>query len=122
MEVRLATLDDFEQFLQIKEEFYKEYGVSKKTKEFIFSEFKEYLRYAIFIAKEEGKIIGYLCGIIEENPYEIYGNMGEAFVKKEYRNKGINLCRLDVNPDNPAQDVYKKWGFKIDKYRMSLKI
>lgn len=65
------------------------------------------------------------------------GYLGELFVLKEYRGKGIStkikdvfleflkckkikICRIDVNPENNAQEVYKKWGFKIDKYRMSL--
>ena len=84
-------------------------------------------------------IVGYLCGIVEEDLYEKFGHIGEIFVSKNFRDKGVsiklkdkfidflksegvNLCRIDVNPDNPAQEVYKKWGFKIDKYRMSLKI
>ncbi len=69
--------------------------------------------------------MGYLAGIIEEDLYDRFGHIGEVFVSKSFRNKGIstklkerfveflkskniNLCRIDVNPDNPAQDAYKK--------------
>ena len=140
MELRLATQEDFEQFLPIKEEFFKDYRISKKSKEFIFKEFEEYLlKGAIVLAIKNEEIVGYLIGKIEENPYEKVGYISEVFVKKEHRNKSIStklkdkfleflkercitLCRIDVNFDNPAQEVYKKWGFRIDKYRMSLKI
>jgi len=84
------------------------------------------------------KLIGYLAGTAEEDLYERFGYIGEVFVSKEFRNKGIatklkdkfieflkskkiTLCRIDVSPDNLAQEAYKKWGFKIDKYRMSLR-
>jgi len=38
------------------------------------------------------------------------------------KKKNIVVCRIDVNIENPAQETYKKWGFKIDKYRMGLKL
>jgi ribosomal protein S18 acetylase RimI-like enzyme len=140
MELSLATKKDFEQFLPIKEEFFRDYNISKKSKEFIVNEFEEYLlKGAIVLAIENKKIAGYLAGEIEENSYEKFGYISEVFVKKEYRNKGVStklkdkfldflrgqhitLCRIDVNPDNLAQEAYKKWGFKIDKYRMSLQL
>ena len=140
MKLKLATKEDFERFLPIKEEFFEDYNISKKSKEFIFKEFKEYLlRGTIVLAIENEEVIGYLAGEIEENPYEKDGYISEVFVKKEYRDKSIStklkdrfleflkeksviLCRIDVNPDNPAQEVYRKWGFKIDKYRMSIKL
>ena len=139
MELRLATRDDFDQFLPVKEEFFEDYGISKKSREFIFREFKEYLKGTIMIALKNGKIIGYLIGEIEENPYEKFGYISEVFVKKEHQGEGIStklkdkflevlkerritLCRIEVNPDNPALEIYKKWNFKIDKYRMSYNI
>jgi len=139
MKIRFATKEDFEKFVPIKKEFSKDYGGSEKTEKFIFKEFEDYLdRGAIVIAILDHRIVGYLAGIIEEDLYERFGHIGEVFVSKKFRNKGIstklkdkfieflkskkiNLCRIDVNPDNPAKEFYKKWGFKIDKYRMSLK-
>jgi len=139
MEIRLATKEDFKLFVPIKQEFNEDYGISEKSESFILKEFWDYLnKGTIVIAIVDNKIRGYLSGIIEEDLYEKFGYIGEVFVSREFRNKGIsiklkdkfvgflklkniNLCRIDVNPDNPAQDVYKRWGFKIDKYRMGLK-
>jgi len=36
------------------------------------------------------------------------------------KKKSIHICRLEVNSRNkPAIKIYKKWGFKIDKYKMN---
>jgi len=138
MEIRLAKKEDVNLFIPIKQEFNEEYGVSEKSEDFIIEEFEDYLnKGCIVLAITNSKIAGYLCGIIEEDLYEKFGHIGEVFVSKEFRNKGIstklkdrfievlkakniNLVRIDVNPDNPAREAYKKWGFKIDKHRMSL--
>jgi len=139
MKFILATQKDFEQFLPIKKDFFNDYNISEKSRDFILREFEEYiLKGAIVLAIENKEIVGYLAGEIENNPYERFGYVSEIFVKREYRGKGVStklkdrfleflkerkitLCRIEVNPDNPAQEAYKKWGFKIDKYRMSLK-
>ena len=140
MIIKLVTKKDFQLFIPIKQEFNKDYGIGEKPESFILEEFKDYLnKGAIVTAITNNKIIGYLSGIIEEDLYERIGHIGEVFVLREFRNKGvstrlkdkfieflklknISICRIDVNPDNSAHEVYKKWGFKIDKYRMSLKI
>jgi len=140
MEIKPATKEDFSEFLKIKLLFNEEYGISEKSEEFILKEFENYLKNgAIILATDNEKVLSYLIGIIEKNTYEEYGYLEEVFTLKEHREKGtsgklkdkfieflknkkINLCRIEVNPDNPAQETYKKWGFKIDKYRMSLKI
>ncbi len=138
MEIRLAVKKDFDKFLPIKEEFFREYCVSKKTKKFILKEFGDFLGEGVIVAEENSKIIGYLLGEVEDNSYEKFGYISEIFVVKTFRGKGIatklkdrfldvlrknkiNLCRIEVNPENTARDSYKKWGFKIDKLRMSLK-
>ncbi len=140
MEIKLATPEEFDLFKKIKIEFNKDYGVSEKHESFILEEFNEYFeKGSIVIAIENQVILGYLCGIIEEDMYEKTGYIGEVFVLNDSRGRGIStklkdkfleflkeknisVCRIDVNPDNQAQEAYKKWGFKIDKYRMSLKI
>lgn len=139
MEIRFAGKEDINLLISIKQEFNKDYGISEKSEDFIKNEFEDYLnKGCIILAIENSKIIGYLAGMIEEDLYERSGHIGEVFISKEFRNKGIstnlkdkfieflkskkiNLCRIDVNPNNPAKEVYKKWSFKIDKYRMSLK-
>lgn len=138
MEIRLARKEDRNLFIPIKQEFNEKYGISKKSKNFIIKEFENYItKGCIVLAVHDFKIIGYLAGIVEKDLYERFGYIGEIFVSKNFRNKGIstklkdkfieflkskkiNLCRIDVNPDNFAQEIYKKWGFKIDKHRMSL--
>lgn len=140
MEIRLANKEDLKLFIPIKRDFNEEYGISENSENFIKEEFEDYLNKGCTVfAIVDSKIIGYLSGIIEEDMYEMFGHIGEVFVSKEFKGKGIstklkdkfleflkskniNLCRIDVNPDNPAQEAYKKWGFKIDKYRMSLKL
>jgi len=138
MDVRLARKEDIDLFIPIKQEFNEDYGVSEKLESFIIEEFEDYLnKGCIVVAIIDSKIIGYIAGIIEEDLYERFGHIGEVFISENFRNKGIstklkdkfieflkskkiNLCRIDVNPNNSAQEAYKKWGFKIDKYRMSL--
>ena len=138
MDMRLARKEDIGLFMTIKQEFNEDYGVSEKLESFIIEEFEDYLnKGCIVVAIIDSKIIGYIAGIIEEDLYERFGHIGEVFISENFRNKGIstklkdkfieflkskkiNLCRIDVNPNNSAQEAYKKWGFKIDKYRMSL--
>jgi ribosomal protein S18 acetylase RimI-like enzyme len=101
-------------------------------------EFKNCISKGLIILAIEGEILGHIIGEIVESNYERFGEITEIFVKKEYRGrhistklknefieflklKKVNLCRIDVNPNNPAQNIYKKWGFKVDKYRMSLR-
>jgi ribosomal protein S18 acetylase RimI-like enzyme len=139
MEARLATKKDLKAFIPIKQEFLKSYGIGKKTAGFIEKEFNDYLKHAIILAIEDNAIIGYLAGEIETNSYEKTGYISEVFVLPAFRGKGIStrlkdkfleflrskkisICRIDVNPSNPAREVYKSWGFKVDKYRMSLNI
>jgi len=122
MEIRLVRKEDINLFIFTKQEFNEDY-IDKGC---------------IVVVIIESKIIGYLAGIIEEDMYERFGHIGEIFVSKKFRNKGIStklkdrfieylksknihLCRIDVNLDNPAQETYKKWGFNVDKYRMSLR-
>lgn len=138
MKIDLISKKDFEDFLKIKKQFNYEYGISKKNKEFILKEFQEYLKKGLILAaKKDGLIIGYICGQIEENLYEKVAYISEIFVLKEYRGnclaslikdkfleilklKKIKICRIDVSLNNPAKQVYQKWGFKTDKIRMSL--
>jgi ribosomal protein S18 acetylase RimI-like enzyme len=138
MEIRKAKQDDFDKYSTIKEEFLKEYSLSSQSKEFIYKEFLEFLKSAIFIAIEKEEIVGYISGEIENNEYWKVGYISEIFITNSWKGKGISTklkdafldflktkgittCKIDVNPNNPAKNIYEKWGFKVDKYRMSLK-
>ncbi len=140
MEIKKATKKDFYDFVSIKYNFNEEYGILGKDHNFLLKEFSDYLKKgAVFIAITDNRIIGYLCGLIEKDIYGVSGYIGEIFVEEKFRGKGIStrlkdefisylkskqihICRIDVNPNNSAQEVYKNWGFKTDKYRMSLKL
>lgn len=140
MDIKIIKESEIDLLIPIKEEFNKDYGISEKSKDFILKELKNYVvNGAIIVALEGSESRGYLSGLIEENEYEKTGYIGEIFVLKDYRGMGlstklkdkfieflkskkIEICRIEVNPNNIAQEVYKKWGFKIDKYRMGLKI
>jgi len=137
METRQTTPEDFAKFLPLKESFVEEYRISKKSEEFIKKEFENFLNKIFLLAIEDGEILGYLFGEIEESSYEKFGYLSEIFVKKETRRKGIatalkdrfikilkekgiEFCRVEVNPSNLAEQVYKSWGFNVDKHRMRL--
>lgn len=139
MNVRFASKKDLKEYLTIKKLFLKEYGINRKSDSFIIKEFNKYLKRCIIFAEIDGKIIGHLLGTIENDDYEKYGYISEIFIIKKYRGKGfstklkdkfieylkkkrIAVCRLDVTPTKDALRVYEKWGFKIDKYRMSRSI
>lgn len=138
--IRKIDKKEIELLIKIKEEFNKEYKIQKKSKTFILNEIKDYLEKGnIFIEEINNKIVGYLIGTIEKNPYESFGYIEEIFVLKEFRKKGIStklknefikflkskkikLCRIEVSPKKEAKNIYEEWGFKIEKYRMGLKI
>ncbi len=140
MDFRQAKKQDFELFLPVKKEFCTDYGISGKSKGFILKEFLEYFeKGAIFLAVEKDKVVGYLLGTIEKDLYEEFGYIGEIFVTKVYRGKGVSTklkdkfigflklkniskCRIEVSPENSALKKYMKWGFKVDKYRMEIKL
>jgi len=139
MEFRLAVKEDFKQYLITKKGFFENYGISEKSKEFILKEFNKLLSKGAIILAVENSVVGYLAGEIEDSSYERVGYISKVFVTREYRNKGIStklkdkfleflrkkkikICRLEVSLHNPAKEVYSKWGFKVDKYRMSLDI
>ena len=92
-------------------------------------------------AKAEGKYLGYLAGHIEEMPpgYQVkrIGFLDSVIVNEGCRGLGIgqllrdhfyawlqskqiDFCQLTVKVENNrVNELYKKWGFKTDEYRMS---
>jgi GNAT superfamily N-acetyltransferase len=90
---------------------------------------------AIFVAEDNGNLIGYIYGRVEKKPkmvLDMIGTIEDYFVEKPYRGKGISkklwkrmmkwfrekkCSRLDIQtyPRNKhALDIYHKEGF-IDK-------
>lgn len=148
MEIRNANKNDFEQYYDLHKNFVKDYRKLSKynipilTKKLCLKDFKtRFGKNKIFFVAEEGnRIVGYLLGSIERSIYGNSGYLEDFFVSRKYQNRGlatrlkdrffewlkkrkIRYCRLDVNPENEkAIQIYKKWGFKIYKYRMTKKI
>jgi ribosomal protein S18 acetylase RimI-like enzyme len=51
------------------------------------------------------------------------GNLLTSNFLKWSRNKGAKLCQLNVSSVNKKTlSIYKKWGFKIDQYRLFKKL
>jgi ribosomal protein S18 acetylase RimI-like enzyme len=129
LKIRKARKKDFDELYELQKEFSKAY--------------RNLSRYQIkALSKNQlnGKIVGYVFGFIEKDAYGSRGYIEDIFVTKDAQGKGIasmlkdkfieilkkkkaKYCRIDVNPENKkAMKIYQKWGFKIDKYRMSLKL
>ena len=133
--IRKARKEDLANFLKLKKEFMKEYGIRQQSAQFLRREFLDFLRHILVLAEANHKLVAYLAGIIEKNRYETYGYIEEIFVLKDMRkhgvatrlkdnylnilkSEGIALCKLDVSPTNQAKSLYKKWGFKVKKIQM----
>ena len=92
------------------------------------------------VAEKNKKIIGYLTGSIIKNIWQHSGYIDDIFVSKDFKRKGVGInliqsfikyikskkikeCKLEVNKKNKyALSLYKKIGFKITSYEMSLEI
>jgi ribosomal protein S18 acetylase RimI-like enzyme len=65
--------------------------------------------------------IGYLDSLIVSEKYRAQGvatKMKEMFFDW-LRSKNITICQIHVNAKNPdALNVYKKWGFEVDEFRL----
>ncbi|MBW3023350.1 GNAT family N-acetyltransferase [Candidatus Woesearchaeota archaeon] len=148
MILRKARKEDFEQYFALKKEFAKiyqkvsRYKINAPTKRQCREEFKSLFKKNILfsVTEENSKLIAYFIGSIIKTRQKDYGYIDDIFVLKKYQNKGISSalkneflkflkknkiknCKLEVNPENKkAISVYKKWGFKIDKYRMSIEL
>jgi ribosomal protein S18 acetylase RimI-like enzyme len=148
IKIRKARKKDFNELYELQKEFSKVYrNLSRyKIKALSKEEFKKefYKRFGrnkyFFVAQINDKIVGYVFGFIEKDAYGSRGYIEDIFVTKDAQGKGIasmlkdkfleilkkkkvKYCRIDVNPENKkAIKVYQRWGFKIDKYRMSLKL
>jgi ribosomal protein S18 acetylase RimI-like enzyme len=102
-------------------------------------------RNALFlVAEDDGRIVGHAIGEIKKNPpgllEEKHGEVGEIFIKKEYRRTGLGkqfidkilawlkkkkIKRVVVDFDSKnriARSAYKKMGFSPFKeiYQMNL--
>lgn len=145
--IKKAKKEHIKDFMRLQEEFFKIYKrlSSYKIKHYKKQSKKEFKsRFGkdkfFYFAKVDGLIVGHIFGYIQKSNYGGWGCIDDIFVSKNYQGKGISTmlknkilinfknkklkyCRIDINPKNlKAIKIYKQWGFKIDKFRMSLKI
>jgi len=105
-------------------------------------------RGAIFVARAEGKVIGFIACMIEhdDTPAETsesttYGYISDAYVAPEYRGRGVfselnqkaeeyltnfpevKLIRISVLANNEsAVKAYEKSGYKVEDIRLSKRV
>ncbi|MDD4353903.1 MAG: GNAT family N-acetyltransferase [Candidatus Nanoarchaeia archaeon] len=134
-------LKDSKELFELYSEWVTE-KVSPKTQKITFEEYKKQLnKSTTFIAKEEGKIVGFLmCRMKKSNETtimyklkkgETYANIDSIYIAPKYRNKGIgaalvNSCKEELkkhgkykiivlaDSTNPSEliNFYEKNGFK----------
>lgn len=107
MEIREATIKDFDEILKIKleaKEEEREFNQFLKPVRDVKEHYEKYLRNdlasewrAVFIAENNSKLIGLVVGKIYRtlkiSGYERSGYISNVYIKKEFRRKGI-ACKL----------------------------
>ena len=143
MRIRKAKKEDFYEYLNLKREEERDYSkiVGKKIiypkNRILKKEFLEILRdkkILLLVIEENKKLIGYMHATFFKNIYRKGGYVGDIFVLKEFRRKGIatklinkfikilknrryKMISLSVNIKNKkAVRLYKKLGFNICNY------
>lgn len=96
------------------------------------------------VLETDNNIVGYIFGEIRDDTHPLFkrpktGEFNDLAVLKEYQGKGIasklwkelekwfiqkncEMISLSVNINNPAQEIYTKWGFEKFYLRMIKKI
>ena len=96
------------------------------------------------VAEENHKVVGYIFGKIRDDKHPLFnppktGELDTVAVLKSHQGKGISsklwkellkwfakkkcvFITLSVNSNNPAQEIYKKWGFELFYLRMIRKV
>ena len=118
IEINKAQLKDVEEIVKLRKKLYefyakideKEYGLKKNAFELLKKETKKNLKsnkYVSYVAKKEGKIVGFVQGVIKNN-YPIFklkkkGRIGEIFKIEKYRSKKIGPKLV-----NQVLEIFKK--------------
>jgi ribosomal protein S18 acetylase RimI-like enzyme len=97
-------------------------------------------KYTVYVAENDGKLIGFIGGSIKENADKTYSKMGyieDWFVTEKWRGQGIGQSLYDKLAEdfkdcdylslyaylsNPAIEMYKKMGFAPCSLMMVKKI
>src|SRR3989344_5137152 len=75
------------------------YKDRRKTFEAVVKEWLNNSDYMIFVAEDEEKLLGHICGTIKAKEFRIKnkeGSIEEWFVSSEYRHKGIGKQLYDI--------------------------
>ncbi len=144
MEIKQASLKDFDEIIKLKlesKEEERDFNRNLKPVEDVKMHYEKYLRNdlssewrVVFIAEEEGTIVGLVVGKIYRTlkiaGYERSGYISNVYVKKKSRRKGIGLklvekvvewfkqkgatnITLELYKDNDAAvNLYQRLGFK----------
>jgi ribosomal protein S18 acetylase RimI-like enzyme len=150
LRIRKATMDDFEGLFELKLESRKEATKFNKKLapiETVKDRYESYLKKdlssewrAVFIAVEDGNVVGMVLGKIFRSMYiqghERTGYISNLYVKKEFRKKGVGkkltdalidwfkskdtvALTLEVYESNKlAKNFYHKLGFKDHSVKM----
>lgn len=131
-ELYSKDLAEFKQYKNVEEQFQKD------TDEYINS-----TDLIIFVAEENGTLVGYACAKIKQKPERIFNKeafVEDWFVSENYRDRGIGEQLFDAltaeakkqrcthlyldafATNKKAIAIYKKFGFKEDYVTMYKKI
>jgi ribosomal protein S18 acetylase RimI-like enzyme len=151
MKIVKAKPKDLDEYLNIREKNLREYYRKSRRKislnhseliKKIKKEFNNLIRIPkrfLFLAKENGQIIGFIIGTKLKNAFQSQGYVDDIYISEKFRRKGIasklinyfilkmklegiKKFRLGVDIKNkPAINLYKNLGFKITQYEMERK-
>lgn len=115
MIIRKAKIEDGEELIQFLNDFvqyhhenniisselapFEEYRDKDNYFKEVVAEYLNKDKFYTFVAEEDNKLVGYICGYTEERPSRIFNKKGmveDWFVKEEYRNKGVGNELLDA--------------------------
>ncbi len=159
MKIRKAIQKDFKEYLNLKKYRKEDYLISfgKELISPIDSIFKKEFysilhsrKSLLIVAEEKSKLIGYIQGVLfsKQSLQKIFfnslctkmGYVGDIFVLKEFRRKGVatflinefvrnlknrkyeEICLLVNKKNKNATNFYDKLDFKISRYEMKKKI
>ena len=104
----------------------------------VFAETLAYFPSTFFVADQDGRVVGFIAGGIEDTGEEVYGHICNLAVTRSYRNRGVGRMlvqraerqfaislaagvQLEVRISNlTAQQFYRRLGYRdvflIDRY------
>ena len=142
MKIRKANKKDFEEFYQMRVDWYNEDKLKVPSRKEIKKEFDKNIssKDNLLLFAEDKEILGFLHGTITKNLWVKRGRIEDVYIKKKFRGKGIGTeiinyfidwlklrkfdkVNLMVQADNKrAFKLYSKMGFKLIQHYLSKKL